>query len=54
MQCENPPCVPVCAVGATFTNEEGIVEMDYERCIGCRYCLTACPYSTHTADFGFT
>ncbi len=54
MQCENPPCVPVCPVGATFTNEEGIVEMDYERCIGCRYCITACPYSARTADFGFT
>ncbi|MBK8988726.1 MAG: 4Fe-4S dicluster domain-containing protein [Chloroflexi bacterium] len=54
MQCENPPCVPVCPVGATFTNEEGIVEMNYERCIGCRYCITACPYSARTADFGFT
>jgi Fe-S-cluster-containing dehydrogenase component len=54
MQCENPPCVPVCPVSATYTNEEGIVEMNYERCIGCRYCITACPYSARTADFGFT
>jgi Fe-S-cluster-containing dehydrogenase component len=54
MQCENPPCVPVCPVGATYTNAEGIVEMNYERCIGCRYCITACPYSARTADFGFT
>lgn len=54
MQCENPPCVPVCPVNATFTNEEGIVEMNYERCIGCRYCITACPYSARTADFGYT
>lgn len=53
MQCDNPPCVPVCPVGATYTNEEGIVEMNYERCIGCRYCITACPYSARTADFGF-
>lgn len=54
MQCDNPPCVPVCPVGATYTNEEGIVEMNYERCIGCRYCITACPYSARTSDFGFT
>lgn len=54
MQCENPPCVPVCPVDATFTNAEGIVEMNYERCIGCRYCITACPYSARTSDFGLT
>lgn len=54
MQCDNPPCVPVCPVGATYTNAEGIVEMNYERCIGCRYCITACPYSARTADFGLT
>lgn len=43
--CENPPCVKVCPVGATFQSEEGIVGQIWARCIGCRYCTTACPYS---------
>ncbi len=43
--CENPPCVKVCPVGATFINEEGIVGQIWARCIGCRYCTTACPYT---------
>jgi Fe-S-cluster-containing dehydrogenase component len=54
MQCENPPCTPVCPVNATFTNAEGIVEVDYNQCIGCRACLTACPYGARTSDFGYT
>lgn len=54
MQCENPPCTEICPVGATYKDEEGIVVVDYEQCIGCRYCLTACPYSARTFDFGQT
>lgn len=44
MHCENPPCVKVCPVGATYQNEDGLVLQRYERCIGCRYCAVACPY----------
>lgn len=44
-QCDNPPCTRVCPVNATFRNEEGIVGQVYARCIGCRYCLNACPYT---------
>jgi Fe-S-cluster-containing dehydrogenase component len=54
MQCDKPPCVPVCPVNATWKNEEGVTVVDYDQCIGCRACITACPYGARTSDFGLT
>ncbi|MFI5254451.1 MAG: 4Fe-4S dicluster domain-containing protein [Candidatus Limnocylindrales bacterium] len=44
MQCENPPCVAVCPVGATYRTPDGVILVDQDRCIGCGYCVVACPY----------
>ena len=43
--CDNPPCVKVCPVYATYKNEDGLIGQIYHRCIGCRYCMVACPYT---------
>ncbi len=49
-QCEEPPCVRVCPVGATYTTKEGVVLVNRNACIGCRYCIQACPYGARYFD----
>ena len=49
--CENPACLKVCPTGATYKDEQGRVEIDYDRCIGCRMCMGACPYNARVFNW---
>ena len=49
--CANPSCVRVCPVKATYQTEQGLVAIDYHRCIGCRFCMAACPYGSRSFNF---
>ena len=48
--CDNPQCVDVCPTGASYKREDGVILVDHSKCIGCQYCVMACPYGVRTYD----
>jgi molybdopterin-containing oxidoreductase family iron-sulfur binding subunit len=51
MHCDNPPCVMVCPAKATYRRDDGIVMQNFRRCIGCKYCIAACPYGVRNFNY---
>lgn len=51
MHCDNPPCVTVCPAKATYRRDDGIVMQNFRRCIGCKYCIAACPYGVRNFNY---